>query len=147
MANATLSTVPHRWELAAETIAIKIRWFGLLVGYVLVNLSPPENRLVLNAILALGMIYALLDTYYNLRERVFLGRSPLIISLMEALFIGLLCFFHGGMDSTFRYYYFLSLICCAIRHPSQVTFITCALHGASWLLLYLALPLERREPV
>src|SRR5262249_34174259 len=26
-----------RWELAAETIAVKIRWFGLLVGYVLVN--------------------------------------------------------------------------------------------------------------
>ena len=40
---------------------------------------------------------------------------------MEALFIGLLCYFDGGLDSPFRYYYFLSLICCAIRHPSQVT--------------------------
>ena len=28
-----LSSVPTHWELAAETIAVKIRWFGLLVGY------------------------------------------------------------------------------------------------------------------
>ena len=30
---------PSGWELAAETIAVKIRWFGLLVGYVLVNVQ------------------------------------------------------------------------------------------------------------
>ena len=36
---------------------------------------------------------------------------------MEALFIGLLCYFDAGLESPFRYYYFLSLICCAIRHP------------------------------
>src|SRR5215469_4046119 len=95
-----------RWELAAETIAVKIRWFGLLVGFVLVNTSPPGDSplAVLNAILALGTIYAVLDTAYSLRGRVFLGRSPLLISGMEALFIGLLCFYHGGLDSAFRYY-------------------------------------------
>jgi len=27
------------WELAAETIAVKIRWFGLLVGYLYVNIA------------------------------------------------------------------------------------------------------------
>ena len=28
-----------RWELAAEAIAVKIRWFGLLIGYLLANLG------------------------------------------------------------------------------------------------------------
>ncbi len=147
MAIASPATVPPRWELAAETIAIKIRWFGLLFGYALVNLGGPTDRQVLNAILALGALYALLDTYYSLRGSVFLGRYPLSVSFMEALFIGLLCFFHGGLESSFRYYYFLSLICCAIRHSSRVTYLTCVLHCASWLLLYFALPLDQRDPI
>ena len=62
---------------------------------------------------------------------------------MEALFIGLLCYFDAGLESPFRYYYFLSLICCAIRHPPQVTYATCALHCLSYGLLYLALPAGR----
>src|SRR5947207_5082410 len=148
MATATPTAIPSRWELAAETIAVKIRWFGLLVGYVLVNLDDRGDgqRAVLNAILALGAVYALLDTYYSLRGRVFLGRYPLCVSLMEALFIGLLCFYHGGLESSFRYYYLLSLICCAIRYSSRVTYATCALHWASFSLLYLALPQEQRSP-
>jgi signal transduction histidine kinase len=137
------------WELAAETIAVKIRWFGLVVGYVLVNAGnhEPTQRAVLNAILALGAGYALLDTAYSLRGRVFLGRSPLLVSLMEALFIGLLCFYQGGLESAFRYYYFLSLICCAIRHSSRVTYATCALHCASYTVLFLALPPEQQAPL
>ena len=43
---------------------------------------------------------------------------------MESLFIALLCYFHGGVDSPFRYYYLLSLICCAIRHSMHVTYAT-----------------------
>ncbi len=142
MATAPLTAEPLRWELAAETIAVKIRWFGLLIGYGFVNLDEHgrEQQAILNAILALGAAYTVLDTYFSVRGRVFLGRYPLFISLMEALFIGLLCYFQGGLDSAFRYYYFLSLICCAIRYPSQVTYATCALHCASCCLLYLALP-------
>jgi two-component system, NtrC family, sensor kinase len=149
MATATPTAVPSRWELAAETIAVKIRWFGLLVGYVLVNVDDHggEQRAILNAILALGAVYALLDTYYSLRGRVFLGRYPLIVSLMEALFIGLLCFYHGGLESSFRYYYLLSLICCAIRHSSRVTLATYVLHCASYTLLYAVLPEEQRRPL
>jgi signal transduction histidine kinase len=129
--------------LAAETIAVKIRWFGLLFGYVLVNAGDGgPHRLVLNAILSLGAVYALADTYNSFRGRVFLGRSPLLVSGMEALFIGLLCYYHGGLESSFRYYYFLSLICCAIRHSSRVTYATFALHCASYALLSLALPQE-----
>jgi signal transduction histidine kinase len=134
--------------LAAETIAVKIRWFGLLVGYGLVNFGPPsEQRPILNAILALGAVFALCDTYYSVRGRVFLQRYPMCISFMEALFIGLLCYFHGGLESSFRYYYLLSLICCAIRYPSSVTYATCALHCASFCTLYLALPVDKRDPV
>jgi signal transduction histidine kinase len=142
-----VAPVPSTWELAAETIAVKIRWFGLFIGYLLVNLEPDaqQSRSFLNAILALGTVYTLLDTYYSLRGRVFLGRYPLFISLMEALFIGLLCFYHGGLESSFRYYYFLSLICCAIRHPPQVTYASCALHCLSYGLLYLALPEQGRR--
>src|SRR5947209_6752105 len=146
MASLSLTTTPPRWELAAEAIAVKIRWFGLLVGYLVVNIDDPGDpyRPMLNAILTLGAGYALLDTYNSLRGRVFLGRYPLIISLMEALFIGLLCSYKGGLESPFRYYYFLSLICCAIRYPSRVTYATCTLHCASAVGLYLSLPPEQR---
>ncbi len=142
MASEGAAAVPQRWELAAEMIAVKIRWFGLLFGYVLVNAGDPgePRRLVLNAILSLGAVYALLDTYQSFRGRVFLGRFPLLISAMEALFIGLLCYYHGGLESSFRYYYFLSLICCAVRHSSRVTYATFALHCASYTGLYLAEP-------
>ena len=63
---------------------------------------------------------------------------------MEALFIGLLCYFDDGLESPFRYYYFLSLICCAIRQPRPVTYATCALHCLSYGLLFLATPPEGR---
>src|SRR5216684_2285719 len=147
MAVASPPVVPPRWELAAENIAVKIRWFGLLVGYVLVNVSDltDTRRPVLNGILAIGAVYALLDAYHSLRGRVFLGRYPLVISSMEALFIGLLCYFHGGLESSFRYYYLLSLICCAIRYPSRVTYATCALHCLSFGLLYITLPAAERN--
>jgi len=149
MAIASTYPVSSHWELAAETIAVKIRWFGLLVGYLLVNFDEhaAEHQPILNAILSLGAVYALMDTYYSLRGRVFLGRYPLSISVMEALFIGLLCFYNGGLESSFRYYYLLSLVCCAIRYSSRVTYATYALHCTSCLALYLALPEEQRRPI
>jgi signal transduction histidine kinase len=133
---------PSPWELAAEAIAVKIRWFGLLVGYAVVNLADREAaaQALLNAILCLGSAFTLLDTWFSLRGRVFLGRHPLFVSLMEATFIGLLCYYDGGVESSFRFYYFLSLVCCAIRHPPQVTYATCALHCLSFGVLFAALP-------
>ena len=149
MLSFDLSTTPTRWELAAETIAVKIRWFGLLVGFVLVNVRGPGGgaQALLNAFLALGGLYAVLDTYYSVRGRIFLGKYPLYISFMEALFIGLLCAWFGGPESPFRYYYLLSLICCAIRHSSRVTFATYALHAASFTLLYLTVPTSDFRPL
>jgi signal transduction histidine kinase len=145
MASAVVPGVPLRWELAAEAIAVKIRWFGLALGYGLVVFSPPDvDRAILAAILGVGAVYTLLDTIFSWRGQVFLGRSPLTISVMEALFIGLLCYFHVGLESPFAYYYFLSLICCAIRHATRVTLVTCALHCASFGLLFFAQPPERQ---
>src|SRR5579872_7623419 len=126
---------PSGWELDAESITVKIRWFGVAVGYLLVNfLDRPagENRAAMNAILTLGATYALVDTLWSLRGRVFLSRWPLIISIMEAVFIGLLCFFDHGLASPFRFYYFLSLLVCAIRYPPAVTLATFALHSVSY---------------
>jgi signal transduction histidine kinase len=134
------SPVPSRWELAAEAIAVKIRWFGLLVGYLLVNFAGDEQRGLLNAILALGLVFTLLDSWHSVRGRILLGHSPLVVSALEAAFIGLLCYFHGGLESPFRYYYLLSLVVCAIRHASHITYATCALHCLSYGLLYIALP-------
>jgi two-component system, NtrC family, sensor kinase len=140
------AVAPSPWELAAEAIAVKIRWFGLFIGYAIVNVDDrsPERQAALNAILSLGAIYTVLDTWYSARGRVFLGRYPLVIALMEALFIGLLCFCDGGPESSFRYYYLLSLICFAIRHPPHVTYLTCAAHCLSYGLLYTVVPGDRR---
>ena len=31
---------PSEWEVAAEAITLRIRWFGVLVGYLLINVLP-----------------------------------------------------------------------------------------------------------
>ena len=58
-----------RWELAAEAIAVKIRWFGLVFGCLVVNVGHAGDRhqAVLNAILALGAGFAVLDTAWSFR--------------------------------------------------------------------------------
>ena len=125
---------PIDWELAAQAITVRIRWFGICVGYALVYFSAGGNQPVLYAILALGAFYALLDTYFSSwRREVFLSNWPLFTSLMEAVFIGLLCFFETGAQSPFRFYYFLSLLVCAIRYRPVVTWATLGLHMASYL--------------
>ncbi|WP_437230888.1 sensor histidine kinase [Planctomicrobium sp. SH661] len=124
------------WQLSVEWIVLRIRWFGLIVGCLIVNtLGPPEHRPTLNGILALGAVYAMCDLYWHWRGEVFLSKVPLFTSLMEAIFIGLLCLFDRGLESSFRYYYFLSLLVCAIRYSALVTYSTFALHAASYSLL------------
>ena len=70
---------PIDWELAAQAITVRIRWFGICVGYALVYFSAGGgDRPVLYAILALGALYALLDAYYSSwRREVFLSHQPL----------------------------------------------------------------------
>jgi signal transduction histidine kinase len=129
------------WRLATQAITVRIRWFGICIGYVLVNfVSEGHNRGFLNAILLLGAVYALLDTIWSLRHRAFLNDWPLFISLMEALFIGLLCYFDDGLLSGFRFYYFLSLLVCAIRYTPPVTWVTFGFHTLSYVALALAHP-------
>ncbi|HCO21985.1 sensor histidine kinase [Gimesia maris] len=128
----------YTWQLPAEEITLRIRWFGLCVGYVLVNFGGNSSAIQvpqLNWILTLGAIYALADTYFSFRGRVFLGEWPLIISVMEALFIGLLCHYDAGLNSPFRFYYLLSLIVCSIRHSPQIAYLTLGLHLISYSTL------------
>ena len=131
------------WELPAEEITLRIRWFGLCVGYVLVNFGGNSSAIQvpqLNWILTLGAIYALADTWFSFRGRVFLGEWPLIISVMEALFIGLLCHYDAGLNSPFRFYYLLSLIVCSIRHSPLIAYLTLGLHLVSYSTLLLSSP-------
>jgi len=98
------------FELSAEAITVRIRWFGLAIGYALVNLMDRSvtishsalpaglsNQQILNGILTLGAAYAIADTYFSLRGRVFLSNWPIVVSIMEALFIGVLCHFDEGL--------------------------------------------------
>ena len=137
MTTSRTSTTPD-WELGAEAIAVRIRWFGLVLGYIYVNLGPAgADRFLLNAILALGAVFTVLDTLSSWRGRGFLAGYPFWISLLEAVFIGLLCHFDTGLESPFRFYYLLSLICCAIRHSERLTYVTCALDCLSYGALFL----------
>lgn len=140
MAISLRSREDFSWELAAEAITVRIRWFGLCVGFAVVDFveRAQVNRPAMNAILALGAVYALIDTYWSLRGKIFLKRQPLIISLMEAVFIGLLCHFDDGLESPFRFYYFLSLLVCAMRNSASTTYSTFFLHSVSFAALALS---------
>ncbi|MCA9081650.1 MAG: ATP-binding protein, partial [Planctomycetaceae bacterium] len=102
---------------------------------------------ILNAILAFGTVYAICDLIWHRRGAVFLQRVPLFISLMEASFIGLLCYFDYGLNSPFRFYYFLSLVVCAVRYSPAVTYSTLTLHAVSLLLLASAHGFEEADLV
>ncbi len=131
------------WEWSANVIAVKIHWFGLVLGFIYVNVTAVfDQRLMLDGILVLAVIYNLVDTYSALQREVFLKTFPWIISVLEASFIGLLCYFDTGLHSPFRYYYLLSLICCAIRYSNWITYLTCALDCLSFLGLSIMLPAE-----
>lgn len=134
------------WGLANQSITVRIRWFGICIGYVLVNLiGQGPNRGILNAILLLGALYALLDTVWSVRGKVFLSEWPVFTSFMEALFIGLLCHFDDGLLSAFRFYYLLSLLVCAIRYPPPVTWMTFGLHIISYVTLALTHTVSTRD--
>ncbi len=140
------------WQLDAEAISVRVRWFGLILGYALVNFTAREftsssvvHTIVLNALLTLGLAYTVVDTYYSARGKVVLSEAPLAVSLMEALFIGLLCHFDDGVTSSFRYYYVLSLIVAAFRYTPRVTLFTFVMHAASYGLLVVSHPGGRDE--
>ena len=71
---------------------------------------------------------------------------PLVTSALEALFIGLLCLVHIGAASPFRYYYLLSLVCCAVRHAPRTTVLTCGFGLLSHTAVYAATPAPGRDP-
>ena len=124
------------WELATESIVVKIRWFGIVMGVGLVEArSGLHNPLAVRLCLLLGATYAALDTVAYRRGAVFLRRWPLFVSVMEATFIALLCYNDTQLGSPFRWYYLLSIICAAIRYDPMVAWTTCGSHCLSFTLL------------
>ena len=47
----------------------------------------------------------------------------------------MLCYHDTGLNSPFRWYYLLSLICCSIRYRAAVAWWTVAFHALSLLSL------------
>jgi two-component system, NtrC family, sensor kinase len=124
------------WDLAAESIVVKIRWLGVIMGYVLVQTRTGlHNPSAVRAYLALGAGYAALDLVFWRMGEVFLKRWPLFVSFMESVFIALLCYHDTGLESPFRWYYLLSLICCAIRYRPVVAWWTLGFHCISLVSL------------
>lgn len=124
------------WELAAERIIVKIRWFGVAMGLALVQTRTGlRDPSAVRAFLALGAGYAALDVAFFRMGEVFLGRVPALVALMESTFIALLCYHDVGVDSPFRWYYLLSLICCAIRFGGRVAWPAFGFHCVGYLSL------------
>ena len=87
MSDASSKKLYTPWELDAEAIVVKIRWFGVLVGYFLVNFDnhAGDRRLLLNAILGLGVFYTLLDTIFTWKRKLFPVPGPATMSFLLAL--------------------------------------------------------------
>ena len=86
-----------RWELAAESTVVKLRWFGIVMGYILVQTRTGlHDPWAVRAFLALGAGYAALDLAFWRMGEVFLKGWPLFVSLMESVFIALLCYHDTG---------------------------------------------------
>jgi signal transduction histidine kinase len=125
-----------RWELAAESTVVKLRWFGIVMGYILVQTRTGlHDPWAVRAFLALGAGYAALDLAFWRMGEVILKGWPLLVSLMESIFIALLCYHDTGLNSPFRWYYLLSLICCSIRNRPVVAWWTLGFHCLSLLSL------------
>ena len=71
-------SVPTRAdEDAGAWIVLKIRWVGVILGYLVVNLTPGAlNAPVLNGLLGFGLAFTLLDTWYRRQNRIFLVSIP-----------------------------------------------------------------------
>ena len=135
------------WELATERIVVKIRWFGILMGVALVETRAGlHNPSAVRGFLTLGATYAALDTVYYRRGTVFLRRWPLFVSGMESVFIALLCYNDAQLQSPFRWYYLLSIICCALRYRPLIAWVTCGLHCLSFAALATTLGFDRLGP-
>src|SRR3982074_3747051 len=92
------------WELATESIVVKIRWFGVVMGYVLVQTRTGlHDPSAVRAFPALGGGSAALGAGFDRLGELVLTHWPLFVSLMESVFIALLCYHDTGLASPFRW--------------------------------------------
>ena len=95
-------TQRSRWELAAESIVVKLRWFGVVMGYILVQTRTGlHDPWAVRAFLALGAGFAALDLAFWWMGEVFLKRWPVFVSLMESVFIALLVLSRHRIEQSF----------------------------------------------
>ncbi|MCU0705769.1 MAG: ATP-binding protein [Fimbriiglobus sp.] len=132
-------------ELAAESVVAAIRWFGLVVGVLVAHFNGTAHPVPLTILLLVGLAYTAADTAFSVVGRVFLRDWPAVVATLEVLFIGLLCYFEHGLDSPFRFYYLLAILCGAFRHPVTVTLLTCVLAVLSYGSLLFFVPVGPRD--
>ena len=108
-------------------------------------MSNSRHPSAVRTFLALGAGYAALDLAFHRMGEVFLKRAPLFVATMEAIFIALLCYHDTGLNSPFRWYYLLSLVCCAIRYRPATAWLTFGVHCASLLCLTTILEPSRAD--
>ena len=82
-------TQRSKWELAAESIVVKLRWFGVVMGYILVQTRTGlHDPWAVRAFLALGAGFAALDLAFWWMGEVF---PQALASLCVADGVGIHC--------------------------------------------------------
>ena len=134
-------TERSRWELAAESTVVKLRWFGIVMGYILVQTRTGlHDPWAVRAFLALGAGYAALDLAFwrmgevdpqglalaRLAHGIRLHRAARATTIPGSIArsAGITC---------------CRLICCSIRNRPVVAWWTLGFHsisllGLAWVL-------------
>ena len=128
-------------DLRAELdwISVRVRWIGLLIGYALVNLLPPAvdalplRTLTLNLLLLAGTVMTAIGTLCTLDNKPLFRNQPLAAAVLEALVITLLCHYDRGLDSPFRFYYFIALVIAGLRYRPLVSWTCLAIHSGFYV--------------
>ncbi len=128
-------------DLGAESVSVGIRWIGLAFGFLYANAwAATSDVRPLNGLLLLGLLFTVVETIVYTRQRIFLRDALIVTAIMEAVYIGLLCSWESGAESPFRFFYLLSLICCAMRSGRGATFVTFGLFAVSYAMVFMIKP-------
>ena len=128
----------------SEWITLQLRWIGLAIGYALVNISPQglaatseysPDQTVLNQLLTAGVVMMLVSTIFSVRGRPLLRGFPLVATALEAFIITMLCHFDRGLQSPFRFYYFIALVIVGLRYLPLVSWSAYAMHSGAYVSL------------
>ena len=143
-----------------EWIGVQVRWVGLILGFLLVNisflptsidgdLSPFElasRQATLNKLLTAGALMVTVATIFIVRGRPLMRDVPLLAVGFEAVFVTALCYFDRGLLSPFRFYYFISLVIFALRFRPLLSWWAWAIYSGCYAsLVYIDLLVDKRD--